>query len=44
MTIYKSEKGKEEILALYKQLERLNIAYFDKWISTSFGKTHLIET
>lgn len=45
MTIYKSEKGKEEILALYdKQLERLKVAYSDKWVSTSFGRTHLIET
>lgn len=45
MTIYKSPKGKEEILALYdKQLERLQTAYFDKCVSTSFGSTHLIET
>lgn len=44
MTIYKSEKGKEEILALYdKQLDRLKVAYSDKWVSTSFGRTHLIE-
>lgn len=45
MTIYKSEKGKEEILALYdKQLKRLKGAYSDKWVSTSLGRTHLIET
>lgn len=45
MTIYKSEKGKEEILALYdKQLKRLQGAYSDKWVSTSLGRTHLIET
>lgn len=45
MTIYKSEKGKEEILALYdKQLERLHVAYSDKYVFTSFGNTHLIET
>ena len=44
-SIYKSAKGKEEILALYdKQLERLKVAYSDKWVSTSFGVTHLIET
>ena len=37
LTIYKSEKGKEEILALYdEQLSRLSVAYDDKWISTSF--------
>lgn len=45
MSIYKSEKGKSEILNLYdKQLSRLKIAYKDKWISTSFGQTHLVET
>ena len=45
MSIYKSEKGKSEILNLYdKQLSRLKIAYRDKWISTSFGQTHLVET
>lgn len=45
MTIYKSSTGKEKILTLYdNQLARLKLAYFDKWISTSFGKTHLIET
>lgn len=45
MTIYKSEKGKAEILALYdRQLERLGVSYCDKWVSTSFGRTHLIET
>lgn len=32
-------------MALYdKQLERLEAAHFDKWVSTSFGRTHLIET
>ncbi|MBP5705803.1 MAG: alpha/beta hydrolase [Spirochaetales bacterium] len=45
MTIYKSEKGKREILALYdSQLARLNVAYSDKFVDTSFGRTHLIET
>lgn len=45
MSIYKSEKGKAEILALYdRQLERLNASCSDKWVSTSFGSTHLIET
>lgn len=45
MTIYKSVTGKKKILKLYdEQLERLNAAYSDKWISTSFGQTHLIET
>lgn len=45
MTIYKSAAGKEKILKLYdKQLERLGVAYSDKWVSTSFGSTHLIET
>ena len=45
MTIYKFVTGKKEILKLYdEQLGRLKTAYSDKWISTSFGKTHLIET
>lgn len=45
MTIYKSVAGKEKILKLYdEQLGRLSAAYSDKWISTSFGETHLIET
>lgn len=45
MTIYRSTTGKEEILALYdKQLKRLENVYSDKWISTSFGETHVIET
>ncbi len=45
MTIYKSIEGKQKILELYdKQLKRLHTAYSDKWVSTSFGKTHLIET
>ena len=45
MGIYKSDKGKEAILSLYdKQLKRLNNAYNDIYIDTSFGKTHIIET
>ena len=45
MTIYKSVTGKKKILKLYdEQLGRLKTVYFDKWISTSFGETHLIET
>lgn len=45
MSIYKSTAGKDEILKLYdKQLERLNVAYSDKYVDTSFGNTHLIET
>lgn len=45
MSIYKTPKGKEEILKLYdKQLERLNIPYEDIYVMTSFGKTHLVET
>lgn len=45
MTIYKSIEGKEKILSLYdEQLKRLKVVYSDKWVSTSFGRTHLIET
>lgn len=45
MGIYKSAQGKEAILSLYdSQLNRLSHPYEDKYIDTSFGKTHLIET
>lgn len=45
MTIYKSVTGKKKILKLYdEQLGRLKTDYSDKWIPTSFGETHLIET
>ncbi len=45
MGIYKSEKGKEAILALYdEQLSRIKCDYRDIWVNTTFGKTHLIET
>ena len=44
-TIYKSEKGKEEILNLYdSQLSRLLAPWKDVYVDTSFGKTHIIET
>ncbi len=44
-TIYKSEKGKEEILRLYdSQLSRLTTPWKDVYVDTSFGKTHIIET
>lgn len=44
-TIYRTIEGKEKILALYdKQLKRLGIDWYDKWVATSFGSTHLIET
>lgn len=44
-TIYKSEKGKLEILSLYdRQMERLPMPYQDIYITTSFGKTHVVET
>jgi pimeloyl-ACP methyl ester carboxylesterase len=44
-TIYKSEEGKNRILALYdKQLNRIQIPYKELFVSTSFGSTHIIET
>ena len=44
-TIYKSEEGKQKILALYdEQLKRLTVPYQERFVDTSFGKTHLIET
>jgi len=42
-SLYKTEQGKQEILALYdKKLESLNIQYSCKTIETSFGATNLI--
>jgi len=44
-SLFKSELGKGEILALYNQkLEELNITYQSTYVDTSFGKTHLIIT
>ncbi len=44
-SIYKTEEGKKQILALYdEQLGRINSRYNDVWIDTSLGKTHIVET
>lgn len=44
-TIYKSEKGKADVLSLYdKQLQRLSVPYREIYVETSFGQTHIIET
>ena len=44
-TIYKSEKGKGEILKLYdRQLSRLEKPWKDVYVETTFGRTHIIET
>lgn len=44
-SIYRSESGKKRILELYdRQLSRLKVPFKDIYISTSFGRTHLIET
>jgi len=44
-SIYKSSIGKAKILELYQaQLNRLKVSYKEKYLMTSFGKTHLIET
>ncbi|WP_339837235.1 alpha/beta hydrolase [uncultured Maribacter sp.] len=44
-SLYKSEKGKTEILNLYDQkLKDINIKYHYKEVNTSFGKTNLIIT
>jgi pimeloyl-ACP methyl ester carboxylesterase len=43
--MFKSEKGKKEILHLYdKKLESLNIDYEYLTVQTSFGKTNIIAT
>lgn len=44
-SIYKSEKGRKEILSLYdRQLERISVPLQDIYVDTSFGKTHIVET
>ncbi|MCR5734183.1 MAG: alpha/beta hydrolase [Lachnospiraceae bacterium] len=44
-TIYKSEKGKKEIINLYdSQLSRLNNPWKDVYVDTSYGRTHIVET
>lgn len=44
MSIYKSEEGKQQSLALYdEQISKLDF-FTDLYVETSFGKTHLIET
>ena len=44
MSIYKSKIAKKNSIALYdKQLSKLNTQFFDIYVQTSFGKTHLVE-
>ncbi|SDC64365.1 Pimeloyl-ACP methyl ester carboxylesterase [Algoriphagus faecimaris] len=44
-SLFKSEKGKQEILQLYDQkLESLSVDFSYKTIHTSFGKTNIIST
>lgn len=45
MKLFKSEKGRNTILALYQQkLESLAIQYSSKTVATSYGKTHIIRS
>ena len=44
-TIYRSEEGKNRILAMYdQQLSRLPVPWRDIYVQSSFGKTHVVET
>ena len=44
-TIYRSQKGKEEIIKLYdRQLSRLEKPWKDVYVDTSYGRTHIVET
>lgn len=44
-TIYKSQAGKRAIWSLYdEQLKRLSVPYRERYIQTTFGSTHVIET
>ena len=43
--VYKSKKSKIELINLYdKQLARLNVEFEDMYVSTRFGKSHVIKT
>lgn len=43
-TVYKSEEGRRKILAHYdKLLGTLQIAYQERYVDTSYGKTYLLE-
>ncbi|ADL49992.1 alpha/beta fold hydrolase [Clostridium cellulovorans] len=45
MSIYKSQDGKIASIKLYDaQLQKLGYLFSDKYVTTSFGKIHLIET
>lgn len=45
MGIYKLEEGKGSSLKLYdEQIKKLGMPYYDIYVNTTFGKTHLIET
>lgn len=44
-SIYHSAQAKQAVLELYdEQLARLPVPYRDRYVDTTFGKTHLIET
>lgn len=44
-SLFKSEKGKKEILELYNgKLKELDISYQSVFVETSFGDTHIIKT
>lgn len=45
MSIYKSEDGKIASIKLYdEQIQKLDYSFSDKYVTTTFGKTHIIET
>ena len=45
MSVYKTDEGKAEILALYdEQLSRLGREFRDIYVGTSFGVAHVVET
>lgn len=44
MSIYRSAEGRKKSNELYdKQMKSLNLPYYDLYVETSFGKTHLVE-
>ena len=44
MSIYRTQEGRRQVLRLYDaQLQALGTPFEDRWVETSFARTHLVE-
>lgn len=44
MSIYRTQEGHRQVLGLYDaQLQALGTPFEDRWVETSFARTHLVE-